>query len=59
MAGVKTTTIHIHESNQAVGICGETRTVPEEGFLEMCEACLNIYRERDLKLKRQTDEPTS
>ena len=56
MAGVKTTTIHIHESDRAVGICGETRTVPEEGFLEMCEACLDVYRKREA---RQTDAPTS
>lgn len=59
MAGVKTTTIHIHESNQAVGICGETRTVPEEGFLEMCEKCRDIYAERELKLKSRTYEPTA
>ena len=59
MAGVKTTTIHIHESNQAVGICGETRNVPEEGFLEMCEKCRDIYAEREKNLSRRSDEPTS
>ena len=59
MAGVKTTTIHIHESNHAVGICGETRTVPEEGFLEMCEKCHDIYAEKENNLRRRTDGSVS
>lgn len=59
MAGVKTTTIHIHESDNVAGICGETRTVPEEGFLEMCEKCRDIYAKRENNLRRQTDAPAS
>lgn len=56
MAKVKTTTIHIHESDRVVGICGETRTVPEEGFLKMCEKCHDIYAEREKNLSRRSDE---
>ena len=56
MAQMKTIVIHIHEDNNIQGICGRTRTVPEEGFLVMCEACLDIYREQKV---RQTGAPTS
>ena len=56
MAKMKTIVIHIHEDNNIQGICGRTGAVPEDGFLVMCEACLDIYREQKV---RQTGAPTS
>ena len=59
MAKVKTTTIHIYKDDRVTPICGGTRTVPEEGFLQMCEKCYNVYVEDERYRGRRTDEPTS